>query len=120
MPDSTSALRKRFRERNSGVVSSSFRAPSQLSCRVLISRARSSRCSGVSLASQASLSNFTGSVVGAVAEEAGADGEDDGAVPFVFALGWPKNAVMELLALGFFAASVARSAALRLSDILPL
>ena len=60
-----------------------------------------------------------GSVVGAVAEEAGADGEDDGA-PFVFALGWPKNAVMELLALGFFAASVARSAALRLSDILPL
>lgn len=73
----------------------------------------------MSLASQASLSNFTGSVAGAVAEDAGADGEEDGAAPFVVALGWPKNEVMELLALGFLAASAARSTAFRLSDILP-
>ena len=35
-----------------------------------------------------------------------------------FALGWPKKDVMEPFALGFFTASVARSAALRLSDML--
>lgn len=77
---------------------------------------------------QASLSNLTGagSAVVVVAEDGGADGEEDGAgaVPLLaFAaagFGWPKKAVMGAFALCFFAASVARSAALRLSDILVL
>jgi len=71
----------------------------------------------VSLATQASLSNLTGCISDAVADEVGWDGvveeEVDG-----LGLGWPKNAVMEPLLFGFFAASVARSAALRLRDMM--
>ena len=83
---------------------------------MLISRASSSFCSVDSFASQASLSNLGGSAMGAGAEDVGAAGEEDGA-PFGDDFGWPKKDVMEPLALGFFAASAARSAALRLSDM---
>ena len=117
-PDSASDFRNRLRSRKALLVTSSFNAPSQLSCNVLISSARSSFCSCVSFAIQASLSNLTGSVAGAVGDDAGADGL---AVDKVLAeaLGWPKNEVMDPFAFGFFAASAAMSAALRLSDIFP-
>ena len=71
LPDSTSFFRNLLSSRKVGVTTSSFRAASQLSCSVLISSAKSSFCSGVSLATQVSLSNFTACVSGAVGEEAG-------------------------------------------------
>lgn len=69
-----------------------------------------------SLAIHASLSNLVGTVSGAVGEDAGCDGFVDDVGGFVF--GWPKNAVMEPLAFGFLAASVATSTPFRLRDIL--
>ena len=60
----------------------------------------------MSLATQASLSNFGAG--GAAAREVVTEVEA--------AFGAPKNEVMELLALGFFASAAARSTALRLSE----
>lgn len=51
-------MRNRFSDKNSGVISSSLRAPSQLSCIVLISRARRDFCSFGSLETHFSLSNL--------------------------------------------------------------
>lgn len=109
---SLSFLRKRFRLRKLSLVTSSLRAPSQLSCRVSISSLSSSLCSSESFATHASLSNFMGCVAGAVGSDAvGFEAEALG-------LGTPKNDVMEAFCLGFLAASAAMSPALRLSDML--
>lgn len=115
LPVSSSLLRKRFRPRNSLLVTSSFSTPSQLSCSVSISSLRSSFCSASSFATHASLSNLIGFVSSAVAPLAGRSGfVEDGAA---LDLGAPKKEVMDLSALGFLAASAARSTALRLSDM---
>jgi hypothetical protein len=86
-----------------------------LSCKVSISSFKRFFCSWVSLASQASLSNLTGSVVDAVGDEVGSDGLVEDVLGF--GLGWPKNDVMAAFDFVFFADSVAISAALRLRDI---
>ena len=92
-----SRCRKRLRSRKSLVRTSSLSCASQLSCSVSISSRSSSRCSGVSLATHASLSK--------------------GAVD---SLGAPKKDVMLPLALGFLAAAASGSASpdLRLRLIL--
>jgi len=135
-PEARSDFRKRLRERNSGVTSSSFRWASQDSWRVAISRVKSSFCSGVSLATQAFLSKVL--TMGAVlvvdlVVEVGSGGEESGGlvVPFVavvdrgldggkeevVVLGGPKKDVREAWALGFLGSDgdeEGRSAAFRL------
>lgn len=111
-PVSTSRLRNFLRSRNSLLVTSSLSTHNHDSCRVSISSLRSSFCSGVSLATHASLSNLTGVVSAAVG--APSDCEDNAAG---VGLGCPKNAVMDPLAFGFLAASAAISAALRFRDM---
>lgn len=128
LPLEASDLRKAFSERKSLLRISSLSTASQLSCSVVISSRRRSFCSDVRVDSQATLSNLAGTGAGAasalsvdfaVGEEAG--WEDAGWEDLVAAdgldLGWPKKEVMEPLGLGFFAASAARSTALRLRDI---
>ena len=110
---SLSFLRKRFRLRKLSLVTSSLRAPSQLSCSVSISSLSSSLCSSESFATQASLSNLIGSVAGAVRSDAGFEALGLG-------FGAPKKDVMEAFCLGFLTASAAMSPALRLRDILVL
>lgn len=111
VPLSPSFLRKRFRLRKLSLVTSSLRAPSQLSCKVSISSLSSSLCSSESFATQASLSNLMGCVAGAV-------GSDAGFETFGLGFGAPKKDVIEAFCFGFLAASAAMSPALRLSDML--
>ena len=111
VPLSPSFLRKRLRLRKLSLVTSSLRAPSQLSCKVSISSLSSSLCSSESFATQTSLSNLTGCVAGAV-------GSDAGFETFGLGFGAPKKDVIEAFCLGFLATSAAMSPALRLSDML--
>ena len=110
-PLSPSFLRKRLRLRKLSLVTSSLRAPSQLSCKVSISSLSSSLCSSESFATHASLSNLMGCVAGAV-------GSDAGFETLGLGFGAPKKDVMAAFCLGFLAASAAISPALRLSDML--
>lgn len=110
-PLSPSFLRKRFRLRKLSLVTSSLRAPSQLSCKVSISSLSNSLCSSESFATHASLSNLMGCGAGAV-------GSDAGFETFGLGFGAPKKDVMAAFFLGFLATSAAMSPALRLSDML--
>lgn len=117
-PPSFSFFRNLFKSRNSFETTSSFKTPSQLSCRVSISSLRRSFCSSESLATHTSLSNTTD---GTAVEEAGWRTSADTVSPVAdtvgFGLGGAKKEVIDALALGFFAASAARSTALRFRDM---
>ena len=100
-PLSFSFFRNLLRSKNSLLNTSSFKCANQLSCNVSISRASSSFCSSVSLASHCFLSKLSGGAAG--------EAEDVG-------LGWLKKEVMLALDFGFLASAVARSAAFRFSE----
>src|SRR5438046_2979074 len=108
-----SRCRNRLSSRNPSDKISSFRCASQLSCSVSISSFSSSFCSGVSFSTHLALSNF-GVATGAAG---GAPPPAFEPVPLLVAFGASKKDVIFPFAFGFLVSLAARSAALRLSDI---
>ena len=94
VPAFFSCLRKRFRDRNSGLVTSSFSWASQLSSRVSISSWSNSFCSEVNDATHFALLKLELEVDSARFESP------------LFAFGAPKKEVMLVLTLDFFASAV--------------
>jgi len=121
LPDLTSVSMNFFNAINSGLTISSLSKASQLGSRVLISRLRYLFCSGVSVATHASLLNLDAGLVDPAFTKDAIEDADPAPAAFVVpadgvvVFGGPKNEVMLPSVFGFLLASVAPRSLFRFS-----